>query len=115
MTERTIKKIAGEAGISVSLVSARQCRGETRIRMAELPPDVMKRLADYCEENGYRRNNPEVRRIVRKYNRQTRKLMAVFKARGLNGFWGRQTGDESWEYTDRRYSHTDELVANNMD
>jgi DNA-binding LacI/PurR family transcriptional regulator len=116
MTERTIKKIAREAGISISLVSAGQYRGETSIRMVELPPDVMKRLLDYCRENGYKRNTLEVQRLIRKYNQQVNKLIAVFKTRGLsNGFWGRQLGDGRWEYTDRWYSHTDELVANNMD
>jgi hypothetical protein len=32
MTERSIKKIARESGISISLVSAGQYRGETYIR-----------------------------------------------------------------------------------
>jgi hypothetical protein len=116
MTERTIKKIAREAGISISLVNAGQYRGETSIRMIELPSDVMERLLEYCKVHGYRKNTLEVERIIRKYNQQVKKLMAVFKTRGLlKGFWGRQLGDGRWEYTDRRYSYTDELVANNMD
>jgi hypothetical protein len=116
MTERTIKKIAREAGISISLVSAGQFREETSIRMIELPPDVMQRLLDYCKTNGYRENTLEVQRLIRKYNRQVKKLIAVFKAKGLlKGFWGRRLGDGRWEYTDRWYSPTDELVANNMD
>jgi hypothetical protein len=116
VTERTIKKIAREAGISIGLVSVGQYRGETLIRMAELPPDVMKRLLDYCKENGYRNNTPEVQQIVRKYNRQVNKLMGVFKTKGLlKRFWGRRLGDGRWEYTDRRYSPSDELVANNID
>jgi hypothetical protein len=76
----------------------------------------MKRLLDYCKENGYSKNTLEVQRIIRKYNRQVKNLIAVFKSRGLlKGFWGRQLGDGRWEYTDRWYSPTDELIANNMD
>jgi hypothetical protein len=82
--------------------------------MTELPPDVMKRQLDHCKEHGYRENTLEVQRLIRKYNRQVKKLLAVFKiqiwkddcqvySRNTEKYWtsgkpGAQIGIETEEY-----------------
>jgi hypothetical protein len=116
MTKATIQGIARKAGISITLIAAWSRSGSIHLEMAELPPEVAKKNMEYARENGYRENTLEVTRIIRKYNRQIKKLIAAIKAQGLiRGFWGRQNGDGTWDYTNREWTATDELVWNNID
>jgi hypothetical protein len=116
MTKTTIQKIAYKAGISINLVKVRSRAGAINLEMADLAPNVARRNLDYVRETGYRRNTLEVTRIIRKYNRQLKKLMAAIKAQGfIVDFWGRLGGDGAWNYTNRRRTYEDELVWNNID
>jgi len=110
MNKREVLKLAKQRGISLTLVSIQKEAGELYFRMADLPPDVQKRNL----ESGCRRNTVEVDRIVRKYNRQTRKIVAALRGLGVMVF-GRLTGSGEWDYTTRRPTATDELIWNNVD
>jgi hypothetical protein len=111
LTKTMIAKLAKEAGISITLVKAGQSKGETSINMADLPPDAAAR--NLASGNRYR-NTTEVERLVRKYNRQARKLTAVLRRHGFF-LGGRKYGSGEWSYTTRKPNYSDWLVANNID
>ena len=106
----TIIKMAQRRGMSITLVSMHKEAGNLYFEMANLPPDVQKRNL----ESDCRRNTVEVDRIVRKYNRQARKLVAALRGLGVM-IYGRCTGSGEWDYTTRMPTASDELVWNNID
>jgi hypothetical protein len=111
MNKTGILKIAETAGISTSMVSITNRQGIIDIEIADFPPEVVKRNL----ESGERfKNTPEVDRLIRKYNRQSKKLIAALRQQGVS-FWGRLRGSGSWDYTSRKPTYMDHLVRNNID
>ena len=111
MTRAMLGKLAKEAGISITLIDAKRYRGETCISMVDLPVNLAVRNLASGERY---RNIPEVDRLIRKYNRQARKLIAVLKKQGIS-LWGIKYGSGEWSYTTRKPNYSDWLVANNLD
>jgi hypothetical protein len=111
ITQAAVKRIAEEKGISITLLLFQTLNGNLYLEMADFPPDVIKRN---LESGMYRRNTVEVERLIRKYNRQIRRITAALRANGVR-LLGRQRGDGAWEYTTRAQNYTDFLVANNID
>jgi len=115
LTAATIKRIAKEKGISITMVSAKTRYGILDIEMAELPADVIERNF----ENAYSRGNAgcntfEVQRAIKKYNRQARKLVAALKIAGFL-MWGRRFGNGEWTYASQEPSYSERLAMDNID
>ena len=110
ITAAKARKLAQEKGISITMVSIFREYGDLYLEMTELPHDVVKRNL----ESGERRNNLEVTRLVRKYNRQARKIVSALRAYGLE-IRGMIRGSGEWDYTTRRWTVSDELAWNNID
>ena len=110
ITPSKVRKIAQQKGISITLVSIFKSRGDLYLEMADLPPDVQKRNL----ESGLRRNTVEADRIIRKYNRQAKKIAAALRELGVK-IGGRPYGSGEWGYTTREWTNSDELVWNNID
>jgi hypothetical protein len=111
MTKAMIGKLAKEAGISITLIDAKRHGGETYISMVDIPAELSARNLTSCERY---RNIPEVDRLIREYNRQARKLLAVLKKQGVS-FQGTKYGSGEWAYTTRKTNYSDWLVTNNID
>ncbi|GMO52025.1 MAG: hypothetical protein Pg6C_17250 [Treponemataceae bacterium] len=111
MTKAMVIKLAKEAGISITLITAKRHGGETCINMVDIPADLSARNLASGERY---RNIPEVDRLIREYNRQARKLIAVLKKQGVF-FQGIKYGSGEWAYTTRKPNYSDWLAANNID
>ena len=110
MTAAFARRIATEKGISTTMVSIAKRRGDLYINMIELPPEVIKRNL----ESGERRNNTETDRLIRKYNRQSKKIAAALRAAGVE-IGGTLRGSGVWDYSTRRWTASGELARNNID
>lgn len=110
MTITTVKKIAREKGISITMVSLFRRDGNIEIEMADLPRDMVERN---LRSDGHG-NTVEVDRAIRKYNRQARKLTAALRRNGML-LWGRCWGSGEWAYTTRKPTASDVLIWYNID
>ena len=112
MTKSQIQKIAKANGLDISLVSIRKNSHTIQFDMTDLPADLVKRnLENFCEST---QNIPEVERIIKKYNRQVKKLVKVLKAEGETG-WGMLYGDGTWHYELGAMSYSTKLALANID
>jgi len=112
LTAATVKRIAREKGISITMVSVYSRHGILDISMKDLPPDMIDRnLRNAIPGQG---NTAEVNRAIRKYNRQARKIAAALRIEGYF-LWGRCFGNGAWSYTSQEPTAHDELVLNNID
>jgi DNA-binding transcriptional MerR regulator len=116
ITKATVKKMAKEAGVSITMVSVWNRSGSLEIERIDLPQDLAQKNMENQNITGNRYwNIPEVDRLVRKYNRQVKKLIAVLRKNGLY-FRGRFLyGRQEWTFTNREWTPTDELIWNNID
>jgi len=112
LTAATVKKIAREKGISITMVSVCGRYGILDIGMKDMPLDIINRNLENAEAG--RGNTAEVKRFIRKYNSQARKIVAALRDAGFF-MWGRCFGNGEWSYTFQRPTTSDELVLNNID
>jgi len=110
MTVATVKNIAKNKGISISMVSVKRRYGEIDLDMIDLPPDMIDRNI----RNKGRGNTVEVDRAIRKYNRQILKITAALTAAGY-AMYGRKYGNGTWSFTSHEPTASDILVWNNID
>lgn len=112
MTKSQIQKIAKANGLDISLVSIRKNSHTIQFDMTDLPDDLVKRnLENFWERTG---NIPEVERIIKKYNRQVKKLVKALEAEGET-VWGMLCGDGTWHYELGAMSYSTELALANID
>lgn len=109
MTKQQIVKTAKQNGIDLSLISIFKRSGTIHIEMADLPADLAKKNLAYYDET----NNqlPEVEKMIKKYNRDAKKLM---KALGVK-WWAFKTGYGAWDYRLGEMSESTKLAFNNID
>ena len=116
MTVAKVRKIAKEKGISITMVSVSKSYGGLCLEMVELPTEVIKRnLESEGHQNYGNGNTIEVTRLIRKYNRQAKKIVAALIASGVEPIRGRVYGSGEVAYTTRRWTASDELAWNNID
>ena len=109
MTKKQIEKTAQEHGISITLVEIKKADGTFRFEMKDLPRDLRKANIAHYYETG--EQLVEVERMIRKYNRQAKKLLKVL---GLK-HWGFRTGYGAWEYQLGAMSYSTKLAFMNID
>jgi len=114
LTAATVKRIAREKGISITMVSVCTRYGILDMGMKDLPLDMIERNIQNNWDNPGRGNTAEVNRAIRKYNRQARKIVAALRNAGFF-MWGRCFGNGEWSYTFQKPTYSDELVLNNID
>ena len=109
MTKKQIEKVAQQNGIDISLISIFKRSGTTHIEMADLPAELVKRNIAYHNET----NNqlPEVEKMIRKYNREAKKLVKVLGVK----WWAFKTGYGAWDYRIGEMSEGTKLAFNNID
>jgi len=110
MTVKTVKKMATEKGISITLIAITRWSGNLYFDMSDLPQDMIERNL----RNKGRGNTVEIDRVIRKYNKQVRKLAAALRVNGIF-LWGHCGGSGVWGYTTRKPTYSDELAMNNID
>ena len=109
MTKTTITKVAKENGIALDLIKIYRTDGTYGFEMANLPSDMVKANIEYYDRNG--EQLPEVEKMVRKYNREVKKLL---KALGEK-YWGFRCGDGTWQYELGEQSYSTKLAFANID
>lgn len=109
MTKAQVQKIAKANSLDISLVSIRKCSGTLRFEMADLPADLTKRNIEYFYETN--EQLPEVEKIIKKYNRQVKKLLKVLGVK----HWGLRTGTGAWDYELGEMSYSTRLALYNID
>lgn len=109
MTKQQIVKIAQQNSIDLSLIAIFKRSGTMHIEMADIPADLAKKNIAYYDET----NNqlPEVEKMIRKYNREAKKLL---KALGVK-WWAFKTGYGAWDYRLGEMSESTKLAFNNID
>lgn len=109
MTKKQIEKIAEQNGIDISIFKIFKRCGTMHIEMNDLPADLAKKnIAHYNETNN---QLPEVDKMIRKYNREAKKLV---KALGVK-WWAFKTGYGAWDYRLGEMSESTKLAFNNID
>jgi len=115
LTAATAKKIAREKGISISMVSAKTNYGVLDLEMIELPADVIERNLENPDSRGNGGiNTVEVARLLKKYNRQVKKIVAALRIAGFF-MWGRRFGNGEWVYAGQEPSCSERLAMANID
>lgn len=109
MTKATITKTAKENNINLTLIKISRCSGTYRFEMADLSADLIKKNLAYYYETGDQL--PEVENIIKKYNREVKKLL---KALGVK-YWGLKTGSGEWDYKLGEQSYMTKLALANID
>lgn len=109
MTLKQIKNIAKKEGIDLSLISIHKRFGEWHIEMCDLPKDLSSRNIAYYDQN--RQQLPEVEKMIRKYNREAKKLMKALNT----PHWGLKTGYGEWIYKTGSMDESTRLALNNID
>lgn len=109
MTKATIKKIAKEAGIDLSLIEIKKSGGVYRIEDCDLPADLAKANIEYHSEHG--EQLPEVEKRIRKYNREAKKLVKAIGGKS----WGFQTGYGAFHYELGEMDYSTKLAFANID
>ena len=109
MTKATIKKAAEKNGIDLSIISIRKSGGTYRFEMEELPADLVKKNLEYYYNTN--KELPEVEKMIKKYNREVKKLL---KALGVK-YWGLKTGTGAWDYELGEMSTSTKLALANID
>lgn len=109
MTKKQIEKTAQQNSINLSLITISRSCGTYRFEMTDLPADLAKKNIAYFDET----NNqlPEVEKMIRKYNREVKKLLKVL---GVE-HWGFKTGYGAWEYQLGAMSESTKMAFNNID
>lgn len=109
MTKKQIEKAAQAHGISITLVEIKKASGTFRFEMKALPAELAKKnIAHYYECN---EQLVEVERLIRKYNRQVRKLLKVLGVK----YWGFRTGYGEWQYQTGAMDYSTKLAFMNID
>lgn len=109
MTKKQIEKTAQEHGISITLVEIKKASGTIRFEKKDLPADLAKKNVAHYYETG--EQLVEVERMIRKYNRQVKKLLKVL---GVE-YWGFRTGYGAWVYQLGAMSNSTKLAFANID
>ena len=109
MTKATIKKIAKEAGIDLSLIEIKKSGGVYRIEDSDLPADLAKANIEYNGERGGQL--PEVEKRIKKYNREAKKLVKAIGGK----YWGFCTGYGAWHYELGAMDYSTKLAFANID
>lgn len=109
MTKKQIEATAKRAGIDLSLISIRRSCGTYRIEMADLPKELANRNIASYEQSG--QQLPEVEKLIRKYNRDAKKLLKALHT----AHWGVMAGYGAWAYTLGEMDESTRLALNNMD
>lgn len=109
MTKKQIENIAKLYSIDISMVSITKRSGTWHFEMADLPADLAKKNIAYYYENNDQL--PEVITMIKKYNRQVKKLL---KALGWK-YWGFKTGSGAWDYELGNMSESTKLAFANID
>ena len=109
MTKATITKTAKEKNISLDLIKITRRNGTYDFDMVDLPADMVKANLEYSD--GTDHNLPEVDKMIRKYNREVKRLL---KALGVE-HWGYQGGDGAWHYELGEESYSSKLAFANID
>ena len=86
MTKKQIEATAKRAGIDLSLISIRRSCGTYLIEMADLPKELSERNAAHYLQSG--QQLPEVEKLIRKYNRDAKKLLKALHT----AHWGVMAG-----------------------
>lgn len=109
MTKTTITKIAKENNIDLALIKISRCSGTYRFEMADLPNDLTKKNLDYYYETN--EQLPEVEKMIKKYNREVKKLLKALAVK----YWGFRTGTGAWDYELGAQSYSTKLAFANID
>ena len=109
MTKKQIENFAKQNSIDISLVSLRKCGGTWHFEMADVPADLAKKNIDYYFDNNDQLT--EVVTMIKKYNRQVKKLL---NAMGFK-YWGFKTGTGAWDYQLGSMSESTKLAFANID
>lgn len=109
MTKKQIEKIAQQNGIDLSLIYIFKRCGTMHIEMADLPADLAKKNIAYYDET----NNqlPEVEKMIKKYNREAKKLLKALNVK----WWAFKTGYGAWDHRLGEMSESTKLAFNNID
>ena len=109
MTIATIKKIAKENNINLELIKITRSSGTFHFEMADLSADLVKKnLSHYYETN---EQLPEVEKMIRKYNREVKRLLKVLAVK----HWGFKAGSGEWHYSLGEQSYSTKLAFANID
>ena len=109
MTKKQIEKVAQQNGIDLSLVHIFKFCGTMHIEMADLHDDLAKKNIAYYDET--HNQLPEVEKMIKKYNREAKKLMKVLNVK----WWAFKTGDGAWDYRLGDMSESTKMAFNNID
>ena len=109
MTKKQIEKAAKENGIDLSLISIGRHSGTFRFEMADIPKELANRNIAYYEQNMCQLQ--EVEKMIRKNNREVKKLLMVLGVK----YWGLRTGYGAWDYTLGSMDESTRLALNNID
>ena len=111
MTKKQIEKAAQQHGISITMVEIKKNKtaGEWRFEKKELPRELAQRNIAHYYETG--EQLVEVERMIRKYNRQVKKLLAVLGVK----YWGYRGGAGDWVYQLGAMDYSTELAFANID
>lgn len=107
MTKATITKTAKEKGISLDLIKITRRNGTYDFDMVDLPADMVKANLECSDDH----NLPEVDKMIRKYNREVKKLLKTLDVE----YWGFQGGDGAWHYELGEQSYASKLAFANID
>lgn len=109
MTKKQIVNAAEKNGIDLSLITIRRSCGTYRFEMADIPKEMASRNISFYYETGSQL--PEVEKLIRKYNRDVKKLLKVLNVK----HWGLKTGYGAWDYTLGTMDESTKLALNNID
>ncbi len=107
ITRAAIKKAAIKANVDLSLIKITLAGGVYGIEDADLPADLSQKNVEF-EGPG---QLPEVEAIIRKYNREARKLVNALDCE----YWSYKTGYGAWCFVLGPMSNGEKLAFANMD
>ena len=110
MTKATIKKIAHENGIDLTGILFRKVDGAWEIEM-EVTADIDRMNREHAEKTGQRVNAPGVVKLIKAYNRATRKLVKFLPV----SFYGRSTTGGPVTWYEGTISTSERLAMANID
>lgn len=111
MTVREVKAFCNEHQINADRMKIYKHGGLIHIEMADIPKELIEKNLKEYEETGSRRNIPEIDRLIRRYNRQAKRLVKLLPI----GFCGFRCGTGEWDYREGSFTASEELAFNNMD
>ena len=111
MTKREVLKIAAANNVNTDRMNIYKKGGLIHIEMAKIPEELIRKNLDPEYNPNPYENIPEIDRLIRKYNRQAKRLVKVL---GI-GYCGWKAGSGEWFYREGGFTQSEELAFANMD